>query len=183
MKTIYHIDFDLDERKSLCFFIDTPKRCIERSFFQQNEPLPPDWEWPKFTKDGRGKLPKRDFAYVWGQDTLLLMQEAAWQLTSKPLLASGQCYPVTINDVPYHICYPWHRLPGDWERTESGDYKLRFDPIAFTGQYPLFQHSETYVLFTISTPELREKGLDFEYIVRENGLTGLTFHKKWESED
>lgn len=183
MKTIYYIEFDLDERKALIFHLDTRKRDIDSRFFRQNKPLPPDWEWPPFIKEGRRKLPKRDFAYVWGKKTLLLMQETAWQLTNKPLLASGQSWPVTIRETPYHICHPWHEIPAGWKRNESGDFKFWFDPIALTGQYPLFQASDTYVLFTISTPELREQGLDFEYIVRENNLTGLEFHKVWESED
>lgn len=178
--TLYEVEFDLDE-KYMEYDLDLPES-IDPAVFQRNLPLRNNWKWPRFDKEGGRKSIKADFVRVTSIDQLLIMEEAVWQLVNKPLIASGQCYVVKIGCVPHHISFPWHMFRGGWK--EEGDGKnFWVDPKAFRGQYPLFQIEHCFNLFALSTPELRREGLDFEYLVRENHLSGLTFKKEWESAD
>lgn len=185
--TIYAVEFEMEDEstgKEYSTYEDNFPEDFDDQIFCQNKPLPDDWKWPRFKKTRGVKLVTPDFPYIFGYDCLLLMKENVWKIVEKTLTASGQCYSLSIGMFRHYICFPWRVFSLDVEKDpQTGDFRHIFEPKVFDGQYPLFQTDSDNVLYTISSPNLRKAGLDFEYIVRENGLTGLTFEKVWESEE
>lgn len=192
---IYQVSHDSSEKHAV-YFMDLPFEAIDYGFWCKNEPLPEDWVWPPLETEARRRKMEPDIPYLWSWHKLLLVTEKAWDIVKKPLLASGQYQPISRGNKSYHIVFPWHVIfpKGVVEVTRCGIDTVfenidkstwEFDdPDFLSGRYPVFQiPNEDNYLFTISSPELREKGLDFEYLARENKLTGLEFKKVWESHE